>query len=227
MGVVGAFKQSSPLFSGVGALGNKRNWTDPKFAFNPMKSGSIANAGLNVIAPGMGFLMGGKGGGEKGTAYATGEFDIPSANARRFLEDYLKTSTSEQKRAFQEQVARGIENREAVKKMENARLAGPHLQATSVKALPQFLTGSSPQLVSGADRGTLHGAALQDAIGRGESSVPRIEVPLGAKGTPTGIAAESIPKFAPTNFQILTPADQLHAGAQMAANQMNQPKGAK
>lgn len=200
---------------------------NPGFAMNPFQRGSIARA-MDSFTP-HGMIMNGlglgKGGGEAGSAYANGEFDIASYNARKQLTDFLRNGAAQQRSDFNDSVQRGIQNRTNTKLMENAREIGPNLKATNVKGVPSFL-GQSGGLVSGANRGTDHGAALEGAISEGKDSTPEIANTLGAKGTSRGLANEAIPKFKiQTNTNLLPDAQALHAGAQMQAESMNKPKG--
>lgn len=230
MGAVRTFSKMDPGLSGMGALTNSRNWKDPGYAFNPMKSGSVANAGLNVIAPGLG-LVAGKGSGDSGSAYANNQMDLQTYGARKYLTDFMKTSQADQKRAYKDAVQRGIENRTNAKLLENSRLIGPKLDASEVKSVPAFLRSGErgPLMYSGADRGTDYGKALDAAMKKGETTTGEIENKLGAKGSSRGLANEAIPKFVSSySNNFLTPEAQLNAQAQMQAQAMNNAtKGGK
>lgn len=226
MGPAGMFM--GPLDAHKDLFKNFSKNKDPSFALNPFQRGSIVNTAESFTPHGqiMRAFGLGKGGGQQGTAYAANEFDIASAQARNDIEKYMRGTQAMQKQDYQDQIQRGIQERVATKMMENARKVGPNLKGTEVRGMPAWMKPSGPLNYSGADRGTLHGAALEDALKEGKMSTPEIKVELGAKGSPTGLAEEAIPKFQ-NKFLIdpLTPAAQLHAGAQMQAQAMNKPKG--
>jgi hypothetical protein len=187
------------------------------FFLAPLVAAGAAGTGL-----GANWLSGGKNPG----AYATGNFDLASGAARKTIEDYEKGLKAGERTAYDEAVKRGTEARERAKLLELQQQAGPHLAATEVKAMPYFLRqGEGPMLYSGADRGTGYGAALEEAIQRGERTTPEQQITLGAKGTPTGIANEQAPRFRPlyTGTSLL-PADILHGQAGAQAQQMSQGK---
>jgi hypothetical protein len=188
---------------------------------DPVSLSLMGAAGL-----GAGFGLGGKN--KSPNAYATGQFDLASAGARSNLTNWLADQAGREKQDYRDQVRRGIENRVAVKEMENQRLAGPNLKATEIKNIPHFLKEGAPQFLSGADRGTLHGAALEEAMKEGKTEVDPIKVELGAKGTPTGLRNESIPRFQSSfgNFSSYLPdAGMLHAQAAQQAQNMNNSGG--
>lgn len=215
------FEAHRDLFQNFGQNKN------PMFALNPLQRGSIANA-MDSFTPHGQIIRafgGGKGGDKKGgSAYATGEFDLASDKSRRELVDFFQSSEDARRDDFDRQIARGMENRKAAKEQELKASFGPRLEATEANRLPGFLADKAPKLVSGADRGTRYGAALEGAIARGERSVPEMKMEVGAKGSPDGIKAENVPLYQSRDFDPLTPAYLLHGQAQMQANQMNQPK---
>lgn len=214
------FRQSDPMASGMGAMMNSQNYKDPMFAMNPMRSGSMANAGLNMMMPGMGMVMG-KGGGGGPSYYATGP-DQQTTAARSYLTKTLGDWANAGNKTYKDNIAQGKQNLEQAKLLENSRLIGPHLAATNVKAVPGFLGGGG--LYSGADRGTDYGKALEGAIAQGKTETPEIKNELGAKGTPRGIGNYIVPKQ-PAGIKasdIMTPMSALLQDAQNRAGQMTQ-----
>lgn len=203
---------------------------NPMFALNPFQKGSVANAMDSFTPHGQimrGLGIGGKGG-QQGSAYATGEFDVPSFQARQDIQDFMRSSEENQRKDFESSIARGIENRKAAKEQENKAIFGPKLDATEVNKVPGFLASMAPKFASGADRGTLYGKALENAMREGKTSVDKMDEGIGAKGSATGLRNEAIPQFqAQQRFDPLTPANILHAGAANMVQGMNNKKGGK
>lgn len=218
-------QMQNPFFGPSDFKEAAQNPTDPKqwLKFSPMMvMDRFTPHGMLGLGPS------GKMGGKKGTSYATGEFDVPSYQARQDIMDFMRSSEDQQRKDYESSIARGIENRKVAKEQENKAIFGPKLDATEVNKLPGFLANFAPKNVSGADRGTLYGRALEDAMRQGKTSVDKMDEGLGAKGSATGLRNESIPQFSPRQtFDPLTPAYILHAGAANAAQQANSKKGGK
>lgn len=205
---------------------SQQNWSDPMtyVKYSPMMMmDRFTPHGMLGLGPS------GKMGGKKNAgAYATGEFDVPSFQARQDIQDFMRSSEEQQQKDYAASVARGIENRKTAKDQENKAIFGPKLDATEINKVPGFLSNFAPKYASGADRGTLYGRALENAMREGKTSTEKMDESVGPKGSPTGLRNEAIPAFQPRQtFDPLTPAYILHAGAANMANQQNQKKGGK